>query len=44
MSLIRIRRERKLQGARERAGMRTRTLTILLLATIIAIWYLSSRV
>lgn len=44
MSLIRIRRERKLQGAGERAGMRTRTLTILLLVTIIAIWYLSSRV
>ena len=44
MSLIQIRRERKSQGGSERSGMRTRTLTILLLAVIIAIWYLSSRV
>jgi len=44
MSLIRIRRDRKVQGASERTGMRTRTLTILLAAVIIAIWYLSSRV
>jgi hypothetical protein len=44
MSLIRIRRERKLQGASERAGMRTRTLLILLTAVLIAIWYFSSRV
>jgi len=44
MSLIRIRRERKSQGASERTGMRTRTLTILLIAVIVAIWYLSSRV
>ena len=34
MSLIRIRRERKSQGANERIGMRTRTLTILLIAVI----------
>jgi hypothetical protein len=44
MSLIRIRRERKVQGSSERTGMRTRTLMILLAAVIIAIWYLSSRV
>ncbi len=44
MSLIRIRRERKSQGSSERTGMRTRTMTILLIAVIVAIWYLSSRV
>jgi hypothetical protein len=44
MSLIRIRRERKVLGSGERAGMRTRSLVILLAAVIIAIWYLSSRV
>jgi hypothetical protein len=44
MSLIRIRRERKGQGASERSGMRTRTLVILLFAVIAAFWYLSSRV
>jgi hypothetical protein len=44
MSLIQIRRERKVQGARERQGMRTRTLLILLAAVLVAIWYLSSRV
>ncbi len=44
MSLIRIRRERKLQGASERSGMRTRTLLILLAVVFFAIWYLGSRV
>ena len=44
MSLIRIRRERKQYGSRERAGMKTRTLLILLAGVIIAIWYLSGRV
>ena len=44
MSLIKLRRERKVQGSRERAGMRTRTLVILLAAVLVAIWYLSSRV
>jgi hypothetical protein len=44
MSLIRVRRERKLQGARERSGLRTRTLLILLAVVIIAMWYLGSRV
>ncbi len=44
MSLLRVRRERKLQGSSERSGMRTRTLVILLAVTLIAIWYLSSRV
>lgn len=44
MSLIKLRRERKVQGSRERAGMRTRTLAILLGAVLVAIWYLSSRV
>jgi hypothetical protein len=41
MSLIRIRRERKLQGTGERMGMSTRTLLILLAAVLIALWYLS---
>lgn len=44
MSLIKIRRERKLQGTGERQGMSTRLLVILLLATVVAIWYLGSRV
>lgn len=44
MSLIKLRRERKVLGSRERAGMRTRTLLILLAAVLVAIWYLSSRV
>lgn len=44
MSLIKLRRERKLQGSRERPGMRTRTLVILLAAVLVAIWYLSARV
>ena len=44
MSLIRIRRERKQLGSSERAGMRTRTLLILLALVIFAIWYLGSRV
>lgn len=44
MSLIRIRRERKQHGSRERAGMKTRTLIILLVVVIIAIWYLGGRV
>jgi hypothetical protein len=44
MSLIRIRRERKLQGSNERKPMSTRTLLILLIATIVAIWYLGGRV
>ncbi len=44
MSLIKVRRERKVQGSRERVGMRTRTLVILLAAVLVAIWYLSSRV
>ncbi len=44
MSLIQIRRERKMQGASERRGMRTRTLIILLACVVVAIWYLSSRV
>lgn len=42
--MIRIRRERKLQGASERRGMSTRTLFILLACVLVAIWYLSSRV
>ncbi len=44
MSLIKLRRERKVLGTHERAGMRTRTLIILLAAVLVAIWYLSSRV
>ncbi len=44
MSLIRIRRERKSQGAGPRAGMRTRTLLLLLGLVLFAIWYISSRV
>ncbi len=44
MSLIRIRRERKMQGAGPRGGMKTRTLLLLLACVIFAIWYLSSRV
>lgn len=44
MSLIRIRRERKVQGASERSGMSTRLLVILLIATLVGIWYLGSRV
>jgi hypothetical protein len=44
MSLIRVRRERKVLGSRPRAGMRTRTLVILLAVVLIAIWYLGSRV
>ncbi len=44
MSLIRIRRERKQHGSAERAGMRTRTLIILLAAVLVAIWYLGGRV
>jgi hypothetical protein len=43
MSLIRIRRERKVQGGSERVGMRTRTLLILLAVVLFAIWYLGSR-
>lgn len=41
MSLIQIRRERKHYGSAERAGMRTRTLLILLALVIFAFWYLS---
>ena len=44
MSLIRIRRERKQLGSRERTGMNTRTLVIVLVFVIFAIWYLSTRV
>lgn len=44
MSLIRVRRERKLQGTRERSGLPTQTLMILLAVVIFAIWYLGSRV
>lgn len=44
MSLIRIRRERKQRGAAERAGMKTRTLILLLAVVLIAIWYLGGRV
>ncbi len=43
MSLIRIRRDRKVHGASERRGMRTRTLLILLAIVLFAIWYLGSR-
>jgi hypothetical protein len=44
MSLIKLRRERKVQGSQERTGMRLRTLVILLAAVLVAIWYLNSRV
>jgi hypothetical protein len=44
MSLIRVRRERKIQGSSERTGLRLRTLLILLAVVVIAFWYLGSRV
>lgn len=44
MSLIRLRRERKELGTGERRGLRTRTLLILLVVVLIAIWYLSQYV
>jgi hypothetical protein len=44
MSLIRLRRERKLHGASERRGMSTRMLVILLVVVLVAIWYLGARV
>lgn len=44
MSLIRVRRERKQVGSRERRGLPTRTLLLMLAVVLFAIWYLSSRV
>lgn len=44
MSLIRIRRERKEAGAKERTGIRTRTLLLLLGAVIFVFWYLSANI
>lgn len=43
MSLIRILRDRKQYGSQARAGMKTRTLIVLLVVAIIAIWYMSGR-
>lgn len=40
MSLIQLRRERKEMGTGERRGLRTRTLLLLLLIVLLAIWYL----
>lgn len=40
MSLIRLRRERKEMGTGERRGLRTRTLLLLLLVVLLALWYL----
>lgn len=44
MSLIRLRRERKELGTGERRGLRTRTLLILLVVVLVAIWYLGQYV
>lgn len=41
MSLIRLRRERKEMGTGERRGLRTRTLIILLVVVLVAIWFLA---
>lgn len=44
MSLIRLRRERKEMGTGERRGLRTRTLFLLLVVVLIAIWYVGQYV
>lgn len=41
MSLIQQRRERKELGTGERRGLRTRTLVLLLVVVLVAIWYLT---
>ncbi len=41
MSLIQLRRERKEMGTGERRGLRTRTLVLLLIVVLLAIWFLS---
>lgn len=40
MSLIQLRRDRKEMGTGERRGLRTRTLVVLLIVVLTAIWFL----